>query len=38
MSDAAAAVYEAADRLYGLASDIDDRGIGGVLEDRVYAN
>jgi len=33
VSDAADAVYDAADRIYGLSSDIDQRGIGGVLED-----
>jgi gas vesicle protein len=33
VSDAADAVYDAADRLYGLAQDVDERGISGVLED-----
>ena len=33
VSDAADAVYDAADRIYGLSSDMDERGIGGVLED-----
>lgn len=33
VTNAADTVYDAADRLYGLASDIDTRGLGGVLED-----
>ena len=33
VSNAADAVYDAADRLYGLASDIDERGLTGVLDD-----
>ena len=33
VANAADAVYDAADRLYSLAADIDSRGIGGVLED-----
>jgi gas vesicle protein len=33
VSNAADALYDAADRLYGLASDIDSRGITGVLDD-----
>lgn len=33
VTNAADAVYDAADRLYGLASDIDTRGFTGVLED-----
>ena len=33
LSNAADAVYDAADRLYSLAEDIDERGLGGVLED-----
>ena len=33
VSSAADAVYEAADRVYGLAQDIDSRGITGVLDD-----
>jgi len=33
LSDAATAVYDAADRVYGLAQDIDERGLSGVLDD-----
>ncbi len=33
LSDGANAIYDAADRLYRLASDIDERGLGGLLED-----
>lgn len=33
LSNTADAVYDAADRLYSLAADIDDRGMGGMLED-----
>ena len=33
MSNATDALYDAADRLYSLASDIDQRGLGGVLDD-----
>lgn len=33
VANAADAVYEAADRLYGLATDIDTRGLTGVLDD-----
>ncbi len=33
VADAADAVYDAADRLYGLSADIGERGIGGVLDD-----
>lgn len=38
VSNAADAMYDAADRLYGLASDIDERGLTGVLDDvQVFA-
>jgi hypothetical protein len=33
LSNAAEAVYDAADRLYSLAGDIDERGMGSVLQD-----
>ena len=33
VSNAADAVYDAADRLYSLAEDINERGLGGVLEE-----
>ena len=33
VSNAADAVYDAADRLYSLASDIDSRGLSAVLDD-----
>ena len=33
MANAADALYDAADRLYSLASDIDERGLTGVLDD-----
>ena len=33
VSNAADAVYDAADRLYSLAEDIDERGLGSVLEE-----
>ena len=33
VANAADTVYDAADRLYTLASDIDQRGLGGVLDD-----
>jgi hypothetical protein len=33
VSNAADALYDAADRVYSLAADIDERGLGGVLQD-----
>ena len=33
VANAADAVYDAADRIYSVAADIDERGLGGVLED-----
>ena len=33
VADAADALYDAADRVYSLASDIDERGLNGVLDD-----
>jgi hypothetical protein len=33
VSNAAEAVYDAADRVYTVAANIDERGLGGVLED-----
>lgn len=33
VSNAAEALYDAADRVYSLAADIDERGLGGVLQD-----
>jgi len=33
LSDAATTVYDAADRVYGLARDIDEQGLSAVLED-----
>lgn len=33
LSDAANAVYDAADRLYGMAQDVEDQGLTGVLDD-----